>query len=127
MPAKRVIRARFDTAQGRKSPVLTLEVVSEPADLAKGLMNRVQMPPHHGMLFVFPEPSQHGFWMKNTYIHLDIAWLDEQGFIINVAHMTPHDETMHRPLVPAKFAVELHAGALARYGVTIGDRLMVLR
>jgi uncharacterized membrane protein (UPF0127 family) len=106
---------------------MTLEVAETPEQLAQGLMNRVQLPPHHGMLFVFSEPAQRGFWMKNTYIPLDIVWLDAQGHVFDQRTMQPHDETMHRPIAPAKFAVELKAGALHSYGTRFNDRLFVLK
>lgn len=127
MPEQRTVRAYFSTSTGRRSPTMTLEVADTDERRAHGLMNRVQLPAHHGMLFPFPEPSQHGFWMKNTYLPLDIAWLDEQGVIIDAARMMPHDETMHRPFAPAKFAVELRMGTLAAYGTTLGDRLVRLK
>ena len=103
---------------------MTLEVAETDEQLARGLMHRVQLPPHHGMLFVYPEPAQYGFWMKNTYIPLDIGWLDESGVLVERAVMAPNDETMHRPMAPAKYAVELRAGTLTSYGVMLGDRLV---
>lgn len=123
---KNVIRAYFQTGAVR-SPVMTLEVAQTDAELARGLMNRVQMPPHYGMLFVYKEPKQHSFWMKNTYIPLDIAWLNDEGHVLEQHVMQPHDETQHKPLQPAKFAIELRAGTLNSYGVRLGDRLVRLK
>lgn len=122
----KVIRAYFQLERGR-SPTFTLEVADTPELQAKGLMNRVQLPLHHGMLFAFKEPNRHGFWMKNTYIPLDIAWLDAQGYVQEVHQMQPGDEAMHRPMDLAKFAVEFRAGTLAAYGVRFNDRLTVLK
>jgi uncharacterized protein len=127
MPEKRTVRAYFLTPTGRRSPTMTLEVADTPEKQARGLMNRIQLPPHHGMLFAFPEVERRGFWMKNTYIPLDIAWLDESGLVLDIHQMQPHDETMHRPMSPAKFAVELRAGTLASYGARLGDRLVRLK
>ena len=124
---RRVVRAYFQSPFGVKSPVMTLEVASTPDELARGLMNRVQLPPHHGMLFIFSEPTRHGFWMKNTYIPLDIVWLDTQGFVFEHHVMQPHDESMHRPVGPAKFAVELRAGTITSYGTRFNDRLVILK
>lgn len=90
-------------------------------------MNRVQLAPHHGMLFVFPEPSRQGFWMKNTYIPLDIAWLDGQGYLLESQQMHPGDETMRYPMGPAQYALEMRLGTFNAYGLRFNDRLLLLR
>lgn len=127
MPEQQTVRAYFVSPSGRRSPTMTLEVADTDERRARGLMGRAQLAQHHGMLFPFPELSQHGFWMKNTYIPLDIAWLDSQGHIVDTAQLQPHDETLRRPFIPAKFAVELRAGALSSYGAGPGDKLIRLR
>lgn len=119
----RHIQAYFQLGT-RRSPLLTLELARTPVELARGLMHRGHLAAHSGMLFVYPEPGLPGFWMKNTYIPLDIAWLDNAAHVVDRARMEPHDEQMHRPMVPARYAVELPAGSLDRYGVKIGDRLV---
>lgn len=88
-------------------------------------MGRGQLAAHHGMLFAFPELGLHRFWMKNTFIPLDIAWLDANGTVLDVHTMQPHDETWHQPLVPSMYAVEMRAGTFAAYGVGQGSKLLL--
>ncbi len=75
-----------------------------------GLMNRRVMPQQRGMLFVFDEVQQHCMWMKNTFIPLSVAFLDESGRIINVADMQPHNESNHCAAKPARYALEMNLG-----------------
>ncbi len=102
-----------------------LEVADTPAKQRRGLMDRPSMPADHGMIFVFPEPKEQSFWMRNTYIPLDILYLDENGRIVSIKQMKPlEDEAVHSD-GPAMFAVELNQGAAARVGVKPGDVLTI--
>lgn len=121
------IRTLFLRRDGGKSPPIVLEVAQTPEKLARGLMYRGEMLRHYGMLFVFPEPARHSFWMKDTYLALDVAWLDERGFVQEVSRLFPLDTTKVVPNLPAKYAIELHTGALAEYGVGVGDQLVGLK
>lgn len=121
------IRTLFLKSNGSKTQPFVLEVAQDDATRARGLMYRAAMPLSYGMLFVFDEPVWSGFWMKQTFIPLDIAWLDEHGVVLDVARLNPLDETLKRPREAAKYAVELHAGTLAQYGVGVGDKLVGLK
>jgi uncharacterized membrane protein (UPF0127 family) len=100
-----------------------LELAHTPAQLTEGLMGRAYLGEHQGMLFVFDKPRHYGFWMKNTGIPLDLAWLSGSGLVLETAQLHPYDETMREPRVPALYAVELPGGTFARLGVTVGSRL----
>jgi hypothetical protein len=78
-----------------------------------------------GMLFVFAAPEPLGFWMKNTYIPLDIAYMDARGRILNVAAMRPLDETSVRSQGAAKYALEMKQGAFKRLGIRAGMRVEI--
>jgi uncharacterized membrane protein (UPF0127 family) len=86
------------------------EVASTPQARAQGLMQRREMAPQRGMLFVFTESAGHCMWMKNTFIPLSVAFLDEAGRIINVADMQPHNENNHCAAKPARYALEMNLG-----------------
>jgi uncharacterized membrane protein (UPF0127 family) len=78
-----------------------------------------------GMLFVFAAPEPLGFWMKNTYIPLDIAYMDARGRILNVAAMKPLDETPVRSRGAAKYALEMKQGSFKRLGIRPGMRIEI--
>ncbi len=102
---------------------LVVEVVDTPDDRATGLMNRFSLQPDHGMLFVFDHPQPLAFWMKNTYIPLSIAFIDEGGRVINVDDMAPQTESSHWSSAPARYALEMRKGWFAEHGVKAGDRI----
>lgn len=62
------------------------------------------------MLFLFPEPAVFCMWMKNTLIPLSVAFLDEDGKIINIESMQPQTEATHCTKRPAKYALEMNQG-----------------
>jgi uncharacterized membrane protein (UPF0127 family) len=99
------------------------EVVSSGAERATGLMNRPAMPMHRGMLFVFPERGVQCFWMKNTLIPLSIAFLDDDGRIVQIARMQPQSLDNHCSVKPVRFALEMNAGWFKSRGLTTGAKI----
>jgi uncharacterized membrane protein (UPF0127 family) len=100
-----------------------VEVVDTPDARATGLMNRFSLQQDHGMLFVFDRAQPLGFWMKNTYIPLSIAFVDSEGRILNIEDMQPRDESVHMSRAPALYAIEMRRGWFAAKGITAGDRV----
>lgn len=96
------------------------EVAATPGERSQGLMQRQQLAANAGMIFVFPVAATHCFWMKNTPLPLSIAFLDEQGRIINIAEMAPLSESNHCPAQPARFALEMNRGWFAAKGLKAG-------
>lgn len=103
--------------------LIRAEVAADPATRMRGLMLRERLGPNEGMLFVFPQPDRHCFWMRNTLIALSIAFLDDDGTIASIADMTPHSEDSHCPPRPVRFALEMEQGWFARRGISPGMRL----
>ena len=85
-----------------------------------GLMHRREMPTHEGMLFVFDEPSQQCFWMRNTLIPLSIAFLADDGTVVNIADMKPQSDDSHCSARPVRYALEMNQGWFAKRGVKSG-------
>jgi uncharacterized protein len=89
-----------------------LEVVTKPADLARGLGGRNSLPEKNGMLFVFEKAGKHCFWMKDMRFSLDIIWLNEQKRVVKVASAVSansYPETFC-PDKPAKYVIEINPG-----------------
>lgn len=99
------------------------EVASNPGDRATGLMHRSSMPAHRGMLFVFPEAGVQCFWMKNTLIPLSIAFLDDEGRIVQIADMQPLSLDNHCSGKPVRFALEMNVGWFRNRGLAAGTKI----
>ena len=103
--------------------LIRAEVAADYATRGRGLMFRKSLAPNAGMLFIFDAPAMHCMWMKNTYIPLSVAFLDEKGKIINIADMQPHSEQSHCAARPALYALEMDRGWFAARGIKPGSRL----
>lgn len=99
------------------------EVAASDQDRQLGLMNRKSMPVQNGMLFVFPQPNTYCMWMRNTLIPLSVAFLDQDGVIINIEDMQPQTEDNHCARRPARYALEMNKGWFTQRGIKPGVRL----
>ncbi len=90
-----------------------------------GLMNRESLPADQGMLFIFDPPSNIGFWMRNTLIPLDIAYLADDGRIREIRQGQPLDETILRPQLPYSYVLEVNAGWFESHGLGVGDHVQI--
>lgn len=97
---------------------LKAEVAIEPPDRAVGLMWRKSMPENRGMLFVFEGHAIHCFWMRNTLIPLSIAFLRDDGSIVNIENMQPQQDTSHCPNEPVRYALEVNQGWFAKRNIS---------
>lgn len=102
----------------------TVELATTAQAHQRGLMLRSSLDADAGMLFVFEEDQQLGFWMVNTLIPLDIAFLDSGGTILNIETMQPETTNFHYSDGPARYALEVNAGEFARRGIKAGDVVM---
>ncbi len=103
---------------------LVVEVAETRAERERGLMSRYSIPYNNGMLFIFESEKKLSFWMKNTYIPLDIAYLSKNGIINEIQSMMPLDETLTYPSKkPAKYALEVNSGWFKRNGIRPGMKL----
>jgi uncharacterized membrane protein (UPF0127 family) len=103
------------------------EVADSQLERSRGLMLRKSLQANSGMLFVFQEAALHCFWMKNTLIPLTIAFLDDDGTIVTLTDMQPHDEASNCPAKPVRYALEMAQGWFKGKGIKTGDRIAGLK
>jgi len=102
---------------------LTAEVADTPETRSVGLMYRDRMPKDHGMIFIFEKPDFQRFYMKNTRIPLDIAFIREDGTIDQVKQMKPYSLERTYSQHRAKYALEMNQGWFEANRVGPGDRI----
>ncbi len=101
-----------------------VEIAKDEASRARGLMDRRFMPADHGMLFEFEREAPEAFWMKDTYIPLDMIFISRAGVVTNVvANAEPLSERAIPSGPPCMAVLELNGGAAARIGLKVGDRV----
>jgi uncharacterized membrane protein (UPF0127 family) len=103
--------------------LIDAQVASTHAERMTGLMHRKEMPQQEGMLFVFEQLSQQCFWMKNTLLPLSIAFLADDGTIVNIDEMAPQTLDSHCSAKPVRYVLEMNKGWFARKGIKAGARL----
>lgn len=103
---------------------LLVELAAAPEERSRGLMFRRQLDQERGMLFVFDSPGEWGFWMKNTFIPLSIAFIDSEKKILNIEDMQPHDLRLVQPKGDVLYALEVNQGWFARHSITPGAVLV---
>jgi hypothetical protein len=113
-------------SQEGSSVTIPIEIANTNELREFGLMYKEDIPEDYGMLFVFPNPGIRGFWMKNTFVKLDIAFIDANGTILDIQNMKPCEESscpIHIIYKPFKYALEVKAGFFDRYGFTEGAKI----
>jgi uncharacterized membrane protein (UPF0127 family) len=103
--------------------LIRAEVAADFSSRGRGLMFRKSLAPNAGMLFIFEAASIHCMWMKNTYIPLSVAFLDEQGTIVSITDMQPQSEETHCAAKPSLYALEMEQGWFAKRGIKPGMKL----
>jgi uncharacterized membrane protein (UPF0127 family) len=103
--------------------LIRAEVAADFGSRAQGLMYRKEMPSNAGMLFVFEQPGEQCMWMKNTLIPLSVAFMDDDGRIINIEDMAPQTLDSHCAKRPARYALEMNGGWFAARGIKPGTRI----
>jgi uncharacterized membrane protein (UPF0127 family) len=102
---------------------IEVQLALTPEQRQIGLMFRREMPHGEGMLFVFEQPAQQCFWMKNTLLPLTAAFVAEDGTIVNLADMKPQTTNSHCSDKPVRFVLEMNVGWFAKKGIKAGSKL----
>ena len=99
------------------------QVALSPEQRQTGLMFRKQMPQYEGMIFVFEQPAEQCFWMKNTLLPLTAAFVADDGTIVNLVDMKPQTTDPHCSAKPVRYVLEMNQGWFARRGIKAGAKL----
>jgi len=127
-----VAGAAWAQGQPQNLPATTLQVgmhniraqlALTPEQRQIGLMFRQTMPTHEGMLFVFEQATTQCFWMRNTLIPLSVAFLADDGTVVNIADMKPQSDESHCSTKPVRYVLEMNQGWFAKRGVKPGTRI----
>jgi len=102
---------------------IVAEVARTPEQQQTGMMMRTEMATHEGMLFVFDDVAPRCFWMKNTLLPLAIAFIEDDGTVVNIAEMKPRSEASHCSEKPVRFALEMNQGWFSKRAIKPGFRL----
>lgn len=110
---------------GSEEHSFLVRVADDAASRAQGLMFVESMPEDEGMLFIYPSPQHARFWMKNTYIPLDMIFVDADGLVLRLHEgAEPLDETIIDGGSGVSAVLEVNAGVVDSIGVEMGDRLL---
>lgn len=101
------------------------EVADTPNLLSQGLMWREKLGQNNGMLFKFPSLIEASFWGKNTYIPLDIAFIDAKNKIVDIGEIAPLSTRMVRSKMPCVMAIEVNNGFFKTNNITVGDTISI--
>lgn len=103
--------------------LIRAELADNDLARSRGLMFRKSLAQNHGMLFVFDNAAVHCMWMKNTFVPLSVAFIDDAGTITNIEDMQPQTEESHCAAKPARYALEMEQGWFAQRGIRAGFKL----
>lgn len=103
---------------------IDIQLAQTDEQRADGLMYRQSMTDGQGMLFLFPSMEERAFWMKNTYISLDIVYIDDQMEIVSIQkYATPLSEESLPSYKKAQYVLEVNGGFCDKYHVGYGDKI----
>jgi uncharacterized membrane protein (UPF0127 family) len=120
--AVKTVDDRFAIKVGERT--VQMQIAALPEEMEKGLMYRQSMGPDEGMLFVYPAPTQMGFWMRNCVFIQNIGFFDARGELRETYEMYPHDErTVSSHGRDLQFALEMNQGWFKQSGVKPGAKL----
>lgn len=117
---------RFAGADGVVSEPISLEIAANDADRTKGLMFRRELKPNTGMIFVFPREDRHSFWMRNTYVSLDMVFVNKERKVVGILEHVPVLNDEPRTIgAPSQYVIELPAGSASIQKISVGAEMKI--
>jgi len=107
------------------SRAIAVEIAATDDERRKGYMRRDPPGESEGMLFVFPDEQVRSFWNHDVPFAIDIAFMDGEGRVVSVARMAPMDNRSTSSRRPAKYALEMRAGAFETCGLSLGSTVEI--
>lgn len=105
--------------------VFLVEIADDPYERSIGLSGRHELDESHGMLFLFDAPQESAFWMRNTFISLDILFIDAEGRVHRIEeYAVPLSDTRIPSNGPIVAVLEIGAGLSRRYGIVTGSQVI---
>ncbi len=115
---------QIEGVSGQLKADFKVEVVTKDKEVLQGLKYRDSMAPNQGMLFVFEHTDYHSFWMQDTYLSLDMIFIDEDGVIVHIEpDTTPFDENPIFPSRSCKYVLEVLAGTADKLNIKLMDKV----
>lgn len=109
--------------------VIYVDVAATPQARERGLSGRTSLAEDHGMLFVYPAPAKHGFWMRGMNFSLDFIWIRDKTVFELTRNVPPPTEgevpVMLEPYYPIDMVLEVNAGTIDRLGIKEGDTIEI--
>jgi len=110
----------------KEKAAFEVELAENALTRAKGLMFRKNLDENKGMLFIFKEESEHSFWMKNTFITLDMVFADKNGVIVGIIENAEPQSVISLTIAkPSKYVLEINGGLCEKYGIVEGDLMKI--
>lgn len=113
-------------SEDKQNVELKAEIAETPDQRTLGLMYRKNLPENSGMLFIFEKEEYLSFWMKNTFIPLDIAYIGSNRIINEIYEMKPLDTSVSYPSrFPARYVIEVNKGYFLKKGIYPGSKVII--
>lgn len=117
-----LLAVHFVNPDGSRTVDFKFEVARSQSERTKGLMYRKELAPNRGMIFVYPEDKVHSMWMRNTYISLDMLFLNADNKVVGIIEQIPIlNEEMRSVAQPSRYVVELAAGVAKANKIQVGS------
>ncbi|MGA9293594.1 MAG: DUF192 domain-containing protein [Ignavibacteriaceae bacterium] len=114
----------FSDSTGNTMAKIDIQIANTDFDRQLGLMFRKSMSENQGMLFIFPQESVQSFWMRNTYISLDMIFVNADKKIVTIHKNTKTlSDQSYRSTGPAKYVIEVDAGFSDKFNIKVGDKI----
>lgn len=125
-PAPALVEISFDNPDGSKSAPIFSELAFTDSMRSFGLMYRREMDDNKGMLFLFPVEKQQQFWMKNTYLELDIIFLDKNFSVLNIVeNATPLSTSGLNSIGLSQYVLEIKGGLARKNCISKGSKALI--